>query len=90
MRQKLQEVALHDCAYRFGGERAFVQFENRDEKRDLDVPVFRTGCFHLRQNFEGLLFGFFIVIKILLNWGRHLSKEDPIRTIVKRLIPTSC
>jgi hypothetical protein len=26
----------------------------------------------------------------LLNWGRHLSKEDPIRTIVKRLIPTSC
>ena len=48
MWKKLFEVALHDCAYRFGGELAFVQFENCDQERELDVPFFRTARFHLR------------------------------------------
>jgi|GEM_PF-5200592 len=90
MRQKLYEVALHDCTYRFGGERAFVQLENRNEERELDVPIFRTGRFHLRKNFKRLLFDFFKVVKILLNRRRHLSKDYPISAIVKRLIPPSC
>ena len=75
MRHNLFEVALHDCADRFGGERAFVQLENCDEEPELDVPFFRTGRFQLRQNFERLLFGFFILVKILLNRRRHRLKE---------------
>ncbi len=59
-------MALHDFADGLWWHRTFVEFEDGDQQSDFDVRFFGSGGFHLREDFQGLFLGLFIVVKILL------------------------
>ena len=82
-------MSLNDRADGVGRKASLVELEDRHKQREFDVHLLGRDRFHVREDFQRLLLGAFVVQKILVGWRSHgtegFSKSAGVKVAVGRV-----